>query len=794
MKNRVFWMSIFSLLSLAHTLTWGEGVWHPPWLPVRPWSRLGFHDAYFTNPQRGWIVGASKDVGFIAHKEGEGWRIQLCAPRFYPMSVQFLTKLEGWVAGYRQREDKRWEGFLLRTEDGGENWIDSHRFPYRIYQLQFVTPRKGWFIGTENLPDNTRRSAIYMTEDGGESWGIQYKGSDEILASLCFIDPTIGWVLGVTKSDWKSFLLHTRDGGESWERLRPNLKGFIAAIDFVEAEKGWAVEIEDEKVGDKVVSYWNILHTEDGGRSWARQKRGKSVITWKSKIWFADEREGWVVTGGTILHTDDGGKVWEVQDYRLSFKEFEYKMFPGGIYFLDDKVGWIVGSGILYTTDGGMSWRQEPHRVMDELDMNGVFFVTRRRGWVVGEGGAIFHTTDGGLTWQRQESMTDVELYGIHFISRGKGWVVGDEGTILHTKDGGGRWERQRSHTEIPLYDVQFLNEKEGWAVGGIFRGKGIILHTTDGGERWKIIQDLPIRPGCLKQVHFVNPKTGWVAGVGPILHTEDGGRSWRRQSITGVGSPYVIYFLDELRGWGAGWSGMVNGKLERGAFIAVSEDGGYNWEVQFHDQEMVIKRIYFANRYEGWAFNTGKGDAILYTRDGGRSWGYQYSLSPGGGLRDICYGGKGTLWAVGRRGVLLRYYDPNLQVTPPSYWAVEPRGKEISLWGEIKQGGKRPIASAPVLRNQLHQNYPNPFNLETWIPFQLAGESEVIIRIYDVQGGLVRELLLGRRKAGYYLDKQHAARWDGRDEMGVAVPSGMYFYTLTAKGYTATRKLVLIK
>jgi hypothetical protein len=148
----------------------------------------------------------------------------------------------------------------------------------------------------------------------------------------------------------------------------------------------------------------------------------------------------------------------------------------------------------------------------------------------------------------------------------------------------------------------------------------------------------------------------------------------------------------------------------------------------------------------------------------------------------------------VGRYGAILRYFNPDLQVTPPSYWAVEPRDKEISSWGGIKQKGKRPVISAPVLRNQLHQNYPNPFNLETWIPFQLAVDSDVIIRIYNVQGQLVRELLLGRRGTGYYLDKRGAARWDGRDEMGVAVSSGVYFYTLTAKGYTATRKLVLIK
>jgi len=83
-----------------------------------------------------------------------------------------------------------------------------------------------------------------------------------------------------------------------------------------------------------------------------------------------------------------------------------------------------------------------------------------------------------------------------------------------------------------------------------------------------------------------------------------------------------------------------------------------------------------------------------------------------------------------------------------------------------------------------LLQNYPNPFNPETWIPFDLAADASVSIRIYDVKGQLVRRLDIGKQKAGSYLSKENAAYWNGKDQLGQSVSSGIYFYTLKAGGF----------
>ena len=94
----------------------------------------------------------------------------------------------------------------------------------------------------------------------------------------------------------------------------------------------------------------------------------------------------------------------------------------------------------------------------------------------------------------------------------------------------------------------------------------------------------------------------------------------------------------------------------------------------------------------------------------------------------------------------------------------------------------------------RLLQNYPNPFNPETWIAYELAADATVTIRVYNVNGQLVRQLDLGVQKAGHYVDKRKAAYWDGKNQTGKVVSNGIYFYTLKAGDFQATRRMVIVK
>ena len=90
--------------------------------------------------------------------------------------------------------------------------------------------------------------------------------------------------------------------------------------------------------------------------------------------------------------------------------------------------------------------------------------------------------------------------------------------------------------------------------------------------------------------------------------------------------------------------------------------------------------------------------------------------------------------------------------------------------------------------------NYPNPFNPETWIPYQLSKSAEVRVTIYASNGHTIRQLTLGHQPAGVYQSRSRAAYWDGRNAVGEPVASGVYFYTLTAGDFSATRKMLIRK
>ena len=112
---------------------------------------------------------------------------------------------------------------------------------------------------------------------------------------------------------------------------------------------------------------------------------------------------------------------------------------------------------------------------------------------------------------------------------------------------------------------------------------------------------------------------------------------------------------------------------------------------------------------------------------------------------------------------------------------SVEPQSKQFTTLGDIK-------------RTSLMQNFPNPFNPETWIPYYLADAATVTVRIYNVKGESIRSINVGRQPAGAYTGKQSAVYWDGKDDTGQSVASGVYFYQLVADDFSETRRMVVMK
>ena len=141
---------------------------------------------------------------------------------------------------------------------------------------------------------------------------------------------------------------------------------------------------------------------------------------------------------------------------------------------------------------------------------------------------------------------------------------------------------------------------------------------------------------------------------------------------------------------------------------------------------------------------------------------------------------------------ITLEQLDPATLEAQLDLWLAESDGSALYLRSiallESVLATKRPD------KTHLLPNYPNPFNPETWIPYHLANPSEVQITIYDTRGTVVRHLDLGHQQEGYYTSRSRAAYWDGCNDIGEKVSSGIYFYQLQADNISLLRKMLILK
>ena len=136
------------------------------------------------------------------------------------------------------------------------------------------------------------------------------------------------------------------------------------------------------------------------------------------------------------------------------------------------------------------------------------------------------------------------------------------------------------------------------------------------------------------------------------------------------------------------------------------------------------------------------------------------------------------------------------LTATDVRHWLTQ--AQQVNLTDATSQRGililEQLLAALIPKETSLLPNYPNPFNPETWIPYQLSQPAAVTLYIYAVDGTLIRTLTLGYQPVGIYESRDRAAYWDGKNEVGESVASGVYFYTFTAGEFTATRKMLIRK
>jgi photosystem II stability/assembly factor-like uncharacterized protein len=376
----------------------------------------------------------------------------------------------------------------------------------------------------------------------------------------------------------------------------------------------------------------------------------------------------------------------------------------------------------------------------------------------------LLKTTNGGDNWFVLVRDTTGNIYsGLRFFNQDTALIQGYD-QILKTTNAGLNWIVQCYLPGTALDGFYALNLDTIFTVdynsiiGGLWR-------TTDGGTSWQMLVNFG--SGNPEAVYFYNKNIGFIVRYGTDTYkTTDGGYNWFYIPSGGFSD---IYFFDSL-----------NGYLASGFNMKKTTDGGLNWVTQQLPNTFVsgIEKFCKVNFDTLWGiggtiYNNGYRGIVYKTTNGGISWGYQVPLNNNNipTYSFVAFINKLNGWAYHTT------YGTGVHTITG--------GSDTTFFTGIKL-----VEEYAPTGYLLRQNYPNPFNPQTNIPFELSESGYVTLKVYDITGREVKELINGKWGKASYVAEFNAEN----------LASGIYFYRLkfvsdaTKKEFIDTKKMMLLK
>lgn len=403
---------------------------------------------------------------------------------------------------------------------------------------------------------------------------------------------------------------------------------------------------------------------------------------------------------------------------------------------------------IIFSQSG---WFQQSINTTQSL--NNIYFINYSTGWIVGDSGIICSTTNGGTNWLKNTFLSNIEiLRSVYFKNQNTGIIGGctggnNAGYVIRTTDAGNTWN-QTSFTGVP-YDFFSFGGDTVWSS----RHNGTVMKSTNMGISWTTTF---IRSSLeLYTIYFVNNNTGWTGGAvfgeyTYLYKTTNSGNSWFLQFIHLTDHIYSLYFINSLTGYASTLRGS----------IYQTTNGGNDWITKLAGTNQILFEVRFPDANTG--FTAGFDKRVLKTTDQGNNWSLLSlppNISPSIYFTSINFRDINTGWIIGSNGTILK-------TTNGGIVGLENTGSTVPN------------------NFKLSQNYPNPFNPTTTIEFELPHSSNVKLFIYDIIGKEVENLIDQQLSAGSY-----KYIFDGSK-----LSSGVYYYKLSAKDFTETKKFVLTK
>lgn len=401
--------------------------------------------------------------------------------------------------------------------------------------------------------------------------------------------------------------------------------------------------------------------------------------------------------------------------------------------------------------------------------------------------------------------------FGIKFANDTTATLVGADGVILNTKDGGTTWTQQESNTTNVLYciDITYkiysINSPQRIPINIAVGENGIILRSINGGYTWNTLESGTLNH--LRGVHStVSTQSVIICGdSGTVLYSNDAGETFTGEISQTYENLYAAGYSPDIV-MASRLSARVVLIVGDNGTILLSSDDGITWSPIINGIAANLRAVSWADPYT--VTIVGEGGAIYNSTDRGTSWRPSkttfscnfYGVKYLDTATIIAVGDNGTIARSTDRGMTFSTIQSNTQNSIMSVnFANENKGiavGEASTTLYTNDGGQTWSPQTKLQKNtvspiskdnktfSLAQNYPNPFNPGTTISFNLQTDSKVSIKVFDIGGKEVAELVNGLQAQG-----SHSVNFNAKN-----LSSGIYFYRIIAGNYNEVKKMILIK
>lgn len=631
-------------------------------------------------------------------------------------------------------------GGVFRSTDNGDTWtqVNSGLPTYSAIFSLIIDSNDVLLAGDQ--------AGLARSTDNGETWVPIDNGLQKFVQALA-INPQGHIFAGTSRGAFNvtEGVFRSTDNGDTWTETAltgiGNAPTAVKVRDLAITSTGTVFAATGNPFGSTVTG---VFRSTDNGDSWTRLGNGLTSKNYEVLIIksngdiFAGQTGLWLGSPGDgIFRSSDDGDSWtQISTGIIATTDvFSFAINSGGDLFTGTSL-----DGLYQSTNNGDSWtrKNEGIVVTDVSDLvsnsDGELFALTYDG--------MYRSANNGDDWMAINAGLDgLELSTVYVSANGRIYVGTRSNGIYYSMDNGDSW------TPTDLRSDWILSLVEN-AVGDLFAGtfNSSIYRSSDSGETWTQIHRDKLAPARNFWSLATNSNGDIFTGSDEgVFRSVDNGDSWTQIGDLGRIRSLVINSDGHL----------FAGNLSDGVYR--SNNNGITWQnvVRFNVYDLFISA-------DGDLF-AGENSAAYHSSDNGDTWSKITTGLTHTPVQALTINRSGHIFAGTRGGGVFRSADPitsvqEISTTIPSSFALE-------------------------------QNYPNPFNPTTTIQFTLAKGANVKLAIYNLTGQKVATLVNKEHQPGTY-----SVRWDGKDESGSIVASGVYTYRLEAPERTETRKLVLIR